>query len=155
MAVSSRARLHGLLFLVALSTPLAWAFESVLRALVLPPDFERVRAWLAPTLTPWAWVAAGATLAATVLGWWLHRVLARREPRSPRPGLTREQAHARAELEALMLASSAPQVPAVAATMLFMLGADVVPVAASMVGATLGVASLALFIGRGVPDELE
>lgn len=151
MAVPSRARLYGLLGLVALSTPLSWVLESGVRRLMMPPDFDAVRAWLSPTLTPWAWATVPATLVTTVLGWWLYRVLVRRELRSRRPGLTDEQARAKAELEASMLASSAPQVPAVAATMLYMLGADVVPVAASMVGATLGVASLGAWIGRGVP----
>jgi hypothetical protein len=149
VAVSSRARLYGLLGLIALSTPLALVVESGLRRLMMPPDFDLVRAWLAPTLTPWAWATVPATLATTVLGWWLYGVLTRRELRTRRPGLTAEQARAKAEFEALMLASSAPQVPAVAATMLFMLGADVVPVAVSMATATLGVISLGAWIGRG------
>jgi len=148
-------RLYGLLGLIAVSTPLALVVESSLRRLMLPPDFDAVRAWLAPTLTPWAWATVPATLVAACLGWWLYRVLARRELRSARPGLTEEQARAKAEFEALMLASSAPQVPAVAATMLYMLGADVVPVVVSMVLATLGVVSLGLWIGRGVPRGAE
>ncbi len=45
-----------------------------------------------------------------------------------------------------MLASSAPQVPAVAATVLFMFGASIVPVAVAMVTATAGVLSLALWL---------
>ena len=155
MATPSRARLYGLLGLIALSTPLALVVESGLRRLMMPPDFDVVRAWLAPTLTPWAWATVPATLVTTCLGWWLYRVLSRRELRARRPGLTEEQARAKAEFEALMLASSAPQVPAVAATMLYMLGADVVPVVVSMLGATLGVVSLAGWIGRGVPRRSE
>ncbi len=155
MAVPSRARLYGLLGLIALSTPLALVVESGLRRLMMPPDFEAVRAWLGPTLTPWAWAMVPATLATTCLGWWLYRVLSRRELRAHRPGLTEEQARAKAEFEALMLASSAPQVPAVAATMLFMLGADVVPVVASMIAATLGVVSLAMWIGRAAPRSTD
>lgn len=149
MVEPSRARLYGLLGLIALSTPLVLVVETGMRRLVMPPDFDGVRAWLSPTLTPWAWATVPATLVATGLGWWLYRVLARRELRAHRPGLTEAQARAKAEFEALMLASSAPQVPAVAATMLYMLGADVVPVAVSMAGATLGVVSLAAWIGRG------
>jgi hypothetical protein len=142
--------------LIALSTPLALVVESGLRRLMMPPDFDAVRAWLGPTLTPWAWATVPATLATTCLGWWLFRVLSRRELRARRPGgLTEEQVRAKAEFEALMLASSAPQVPAVAATMLYMLGADLVPVALSMVGATLGVVSLAMVIPRGVPRGAE
>lgn len=155
MAVSRAARAHarlwGLLGLIALSTPLAWVVESGLRRLLFPPDFDAVRAWLSPTLTPWAWAMVPAALVTTGIGWWLYRVLARRELLARRPGLTPEQARAKAELEALMLASSAPQVPAVAATMLYMLGADAVPVAAAMITATLGVVSLGVALERGVP----
>lgn len=124
-----------------------------MRRLVFPPDFDAVRAWLSPTLTPWAWAMVPAALVTTGIGWWLFRVLARRELLARRPGLSEEQARAKAELEALMLASSAPQVPAVAATMLYMLGADAVPVAAAMVAATLGVLSLGVAIERRVPPS--
>jgi hypothetical protein len=148
-----RARVYGLLGLVALSPPLALVVESGVRRLVMPPGFDAVRAWLSPTLTPWAWALVPITLVTSALGWWLYRVLARRELRSRRPGLTDEQARAKAELEASMLASSAPQVPAVAATVLYMLGADLVPVAASMVGSTVGVLSRAACIGRGLPTR--
>lgn len=153
MAMSSRTRLYGLLGLVALSTPLALAVETGMRRLLMPPDFDRVRAWLAPSLTPWAWAMALVTLATTGLGWWLYGVLRRRGlRRRRRPGTTEAQAHAKAELDALMLASSAPQVPAVAATMLYMLGAELRPVVVTMAIATLGVLSLAAWV-RAQPVE--
>lgn len=142
-----RGRLWGLLAVVALSTPMAMAVETGMRRLMMPPGFDLVRAWLSPTLTPWAWATVPATLAATGLGWWLQRVLVRRELRTPRPGMSEAQARSKAEFEALMLASSAPQVPAVAATMLYMMGAPLLPVVVSMAIAMLGVLSLGLFIG--------
>ncbi|MCX4246637.1 hypothetical protein [Paraliomyxa miuraensis] len=152
--IPSQRRSWGLLGLIALSTPMALAVESGMRRLLMPPDFERVRAWLSPTLTPWAWATVPLTVAATGLGWWLVRVLARRELRVVRRGMTAEQARRKADFEALMLASSAPQVPAVAATMLFMLGASPTPVVVSMVLATLGVLSLGVWVGRreAAPD---
>lgn len=150
MAGRTRARLYGLLGLIALSTPMALGVETSMRRLVMPPDFEAVRAWLSPTLTPWAWGMVPATVGATVLGWWLYRVLARRELKRRKPGQTEEDARAKAEFEALMLSSSAPQVPAVAATMLFMMGAELTPVLVAMGVATLGVISLGLWI-RGAP----
>ncbi len=143
----SRARLYGLLGLIAASTPAALAVESLLRRLLFPPDFGQVRAWLGPTLTPWAWGMVPLTLVTTGFGWWLFGALTRRELGRVRPGLTAEQAHAKARFEALMLASSAPQVPAVAATLLFMAGASIVPVAVTMGVATLGVVSLGLWLG--------
>ncbi|MCH9682164.1 MAG: hypothetical protein K0V04_12070 [Deltaproteobacteria bacterium] len=144
--MASRTRLYGLLGLIALSTPLSLAVESLIRRLLLPPEFDQVRVWLAPTLTPWAWGMVPLTVATTALGWWLFSSLARRELRRARPGLTPAQARAKAQFEALMLASSAPQVPAVAATVLFMFGASIVPVAVAMVTATAGVLSLALWL---------
>lgn len=144
----TRARLVGLLGLVALSTPLALVVETGVRRLMMPPDFDAVRAWLSPALTPWAWATVPAAVAATGLSWWLYRVLARRELRRRRPGLTEAEARAKAELEAVLLASSAPQVPAVIATMLFMMGAEVLPVAVAMGVAMLGVLSLGAWVGR-------
>lgn len=151
MATTQRARLWGILGLVALSTPLMMVVEMGMRRLVLPPELDHVRAWLRPTLTPWAWATVPLCAVTTVLGWWLYRVLARRELRARRPGLTEAQARAKAEFEALMLASSAPQIPAVAAAMLLMLGADVVPVAVTMAAATLGVLSLGAWLERDLP----
>lgn len=144
VAAPSRARLFGLLALICLSTPLALGVETVLRRLMMPPNFEEVRAWLSPTLTPWAWAAVPVTVVATGLGWWLFGVLARRELNKRRPGCTEAEARARAELEAVLLATSAPQVPAVAATMLLMMGASAVPVLVTMGVAMLGVLSLGL-----------
>jgi thiol-disulfide isomerase/thioredoxin len=149
VAVPSRARLVGLLGLVALSTPLALVVETGLRRLMMPPDFDAVRAWLSPALTPWAWATVPAAVAATGLGWWIFRVLVRRELRARRPGLTQAQARAKAEREAVLLASSAPQVPAVIATMLLMMGAEVLPVAMAMGVAMLGVLSLTLACNGG------
>lgn len=149
MVPPTRGRLYGLLGLVALSTPLVLVVESGLRRLMMPPDFDAVRAWLSPTLTPWAWATVPATLVATGLGWWLFGVLVRREQSLLRPGSSADEARAKAEFEALMLASSAPQVPAVAATMLYMAGAPWLPVASAMAMATVGVLSLGLRIGRG------
>ncbi len=150
MAPPSRARVYGLLGLVAASTPLALLVESALRRLMMPEGFEAVRAWLSPTLTPWAWAMVPATLVTTGLGWWLFGVLKRRELRLRRPEASsaeaqaeaQAKAQAKAEFEALMLASSAPQVPAVAATILYMAGAQGLPVAITMGAATLGVLSL-------------
>lgn len=148
MAAPSRARLVGLLGLVALSTPLAVVVETGVRRLMMPPDFDAVRAWLSPALTPWAWATVPAAVAATGLSWWLYRVLTRRELRRRRPGLSEAEARAKAELEAVLLASSAPQVPAVVATMLFMMGAEGLPVAVAMGVAMLGVLSLGAWVGR-------
>lgn len=143
MPVNRRTRTFGVLLLIALSTPLALALETVLRGLIMPPDFDRVRAWLAPMLTPWAWATVPLTAVATGIGWWLfgwleHRGLARAEPEPS------EDQRAKARFDALILATSAPQLPAILATLLFMMGAPLAPVLVAMTVATLGVVSLGL-----------
>ncbi|MEM9454457.1 MAG: hypothetical protein AAGF11_09775 [Myxococcota bacterium] len=153
MAAPSRARLYGVLALICLSTPVALGVETVLRRLMMPPEFDAVRAWLSPTLTPWAWATVPVTVAATGLGWWLfrtltRRALSRRTLNKRRPELSEHEARAKAQLDAIILASSAPQVPAVAATMLFMMGAALTPVLVAMGTAMLGVLSLGLWIQR-------
>ncbi|MCA9705954.1 MAG: hypothetical protein KDK70_08915 [Myxococcales bacterium] len=153
MAAPRRARLYGLLALICLSTPLALGVETILRRLMMPPDFDAVRAWLCPTLTPWAWATVPVTGAAAGLGWWLFSALQRRALARRRPDQDEAQVHARAQLEALILATSAPQVPAVAATMLFMMGASLTPVLVTMGVAMLGVLSLGLRIRASTPPS--
>lgn len=153
VAAPSRARPYGVLALICLSTPAALGVETLLRRLMMPPEFDDVRAWLSPTLTPWAWATVPVTVAATGLGWWLfaaltRRALNRRALNKRRPEHSEHEARAKAQLNAIMLASSAPQVPAVAATMLFTMGAALTPVLVAMGTAMLGVLSLALRIQR-------
>lgn len=146
MATHSRARQLGLLGLICLSTPLALGVETVLRRLMMPPNFDAVRAWLEPSLTPWAWATVPVTVLATLLGWWIFGALRRRALKGRRPGQDEAQARASAQLEAMILATSAPQIPAVAATLLFMMGASLVPVLVAMGVAMLGVLSIGLWL---------
>lgn len=136
----------GVLLLIALSTPLALAVETVVRQWMMPPEFEEIRAWLCATLAPWAWAMVPTTVLATVFGWWLLGVLRRRALRTMEDGADGTRAAERAELEAIILSSTAPQIPALIATFLFMMGAPLLPVAVAMATATAGVLSLALWI---------
>ena len=140
---------YAVLVFVALSTPLALLVETGLRALILPPEFEEVRGWLGPAVTPWAWALVPTVLAATALGVVvLRRLIARAQARPVPEGVPPEQALARGQFDALMLSSSVPQVPALAATILFMLGAELIPVLLAIVLATAGVVSLGFVFGR-------
>src|SRR5688572_5199663 len=72
----------AVLVVIGLSAPMALALESVLRSVLLPPEFEEVRRWLGPMLTPWVWAMVPATFVATLIGvrlqaWVLHREYAR------------------------------------------------------------------------------
>lgn len=145
---SKRSHLIGLLLLIAASTPLAFALENVLRQWLLPPQFEEVRVWLCATLTPWAWATVGLTAAAVALGWWMVGALYRKAKRRPSKTDDPTTIRARASLEAVILASSTTQLPALAATMLYMMGAPLLPTAVSIGVATVGVLSMVLWLPR-------
>lgn len=137
-----------MLAVVVVSTPLALAFETLLRQLLFPPEMDEVRAWLRPSLTPWTWLAPPASAAASVLGVKLYRILLRRGTAKLDPGKTDPDAIDKVRLDALLLATSAPQVPALLATVAFMFGAELTPVLVAMAVATLGVASVGWFALR-------
>jgi hypothetical protein len=143
-----RRRTYGLLAIIGLSTPAALMVETALRHVLMPPEAEALRAWLRPIVTPWVWWTLPATAVAVVLGAWLYRWLLRRELRRLEVRLPAVQARHKAEFEALMLATSAPQLPALAATLAFMCGAELQPVLAAIVAGTLGVLVMGAWVLR-------
>ena len=143
-----------LLVLIAASTPLALAVETGIRHLILPPEFEQVRLWLRPRVTPWAWAMVPATVVATLFGLKLQRWLYRREHSRLLTRLDPAAAHDKAVFESLMLSTSAPQLPALAATIGFMLGSALLPVLVAIAVATAGVLVLGVFVLRsGAPQR--
>lgn len=142
MALPTRKKTLGLLAVVAISTPLALAVETGLRWLLFPPEFDEVRAWLRPAITPWMWTASVLAIAFTLLGWKLQTwFVARRMSRLAEDKRTPE-AEAKAHFDALMLSSSCPQIPALFATFGFMIGAELLPVLVAIAIATAGVLTL-------------
>lgn len=125
--------------MTAVAAPVALAFETLLRRLLFPPEFERVREALRPVLTPVAWllclICAVAGVAATALQ---RRLVARGIDRLPSDRRSPEQID-RARIGAFMLAASVPQVPAVLATFGFMFGAALTPVVVAIAIATVAV----------------
>ncbi len=150
MAVPSRAKFYGVLALVSTSTPLALALETGLRRALFPAEFDEVRMWLGPSITPWVWLGPVACALAVPLGARVQRwLVARHLARLPAPRRT-ETERAEAEFDALLLSTSAPQLPAVIATLAFMLGASLLPVVVAMIVATAGVLALGLDVARRV-----
>lgn len=144
----SRAKFFGVLALVAVSTPLALAFETGLRRIMFPPEFDDVRMWLRPSITPWVWIAPVACVIAVPLGFALQRWLVARDlARFPEQERTDARRTA-AEFDALLLSTSAPQLPAVISTFAFMAGSHLSPVIAAMVVATAGIMVLGLVVVR-------
>ena len=147
MSLPTRKKTLGLLAIVAVSTPLALAVETGLRVLLFPPEFEDVRMWLRPAITPWMWTASALAIGFTLLGLKLQKwFVARRMARLAEADRTRD-AEAKAHFDALMLSSSCPQIPALLATFGFMLGAELLPVVIAIAIATAGV----LILGSILP----
>lgn len=142
----SRAKFFGVLALVAASTPIALAFETGLRQIMFPPEFDDVRMWLRPTITPWVWLAPVLSALGLPLGFALQRWLVRRDLARIAPEQRTDGRRATAELEAMLLSTSVPQLPAVISTFAFMAGSHLLPVVAAMVVATAGIMILGLAV---------
>jgi hypothetical protein len=152
--LSSRSRALRVVAIVAISTPLAVALESLLRQWMFPPEFEDVRAWLEPSITPWMWLTPLACALGIPIGLRLHRWLVRRtiarmpvERRTP-------VAEANAVTDALLLSTSVPQVPAIVATMGLLLGSALTPVLVATATATVGVLVIGIVASRELPASV-
>lgn len=139
-----------MLALVAVSTPLALAFETLLRRLMFPPEIDEVRMWLRPMITPWVWSAPVLCAVAVPLGSWLQRWLVARDLAARPPEQRTPERRAAAELDAMLLSTSAPQLPAVLSTFAFMFGSHLLPVVVAMVVATAGILVLGIATLRRV-----
>lgn len=151
MAAPGRAKFYGVLAVVATSTPLAMLVEAGMRRLTFPPEFDEVRLWLRPAITPWTWIAVplgvvAIPLAAAVQRWLVARSLAKL-PEARRT----EAERVSCEYDAMLLSTSITQLPAVLATVAFMFGAALPPVATAMAIATVGVIALGLWVARRMP----
>lgn len=137
MAASRKT--YAILALIAASTPAMLGAESLLRWLVLPAEFEDVRIWLGPHLTPHVWWLAAAAAVASPIALRLQRFLVRRTLSRLDPAYADETSEAKAKFDALILSTSVVQVPALLATFGYLLGADLLPVTATIAVATIGV----------------
>lgn len=135
--LATRSKRLTLYAIIALSAPLTLAIEVALRAALLPPELAELREWFAPTLRPWAWVAAGATVVISAGAIWLTRGFVERSLASP-PETPLARRHDRV-LDALMTVTSIPQVPSILAAALVMLGADLLPALLSMLVSTAAI----------------
>ncbi len=128
--------LRLIVLVIALSAPLALGVETLLRKQVLGrilgPDLDEVRGFFSPQTTRAAWVMVGATLVAGLVGVLVTRVAIRRLAREPDPA-----ARARMLRDRLLLLTSIPQIPAIAATLCFMAGSRLLPVLIAMAISTL------------------
>jgi len=137
--VATSSKTYGILALIAVSTPAMLGIESMLRWLMLPPEFEQIRAWLGPSITPYVWGLAAAAAVAAPIAFRLQRVLVRRTLARQSLAHQEEGIEDKARFDALILSTSVVQVPALLAAICYLLGAALLPVVVAIVVATIGV----------------
>jgi len=135
----ARVSRRVLLPLIALSSPLSLAVETGIRTLLFTDDMRELRLMVRDTLTPIAWGFVPLTVAASVLGVLVHRVALKRALAAAKLKVNNPDAEENARLTALYIATSVPQLPALAATFLFTAGARFVPVMTTLLVAAAGV----------------
>lgn len=140
MAAAKPSGKRLLAMLTVVAAPFALAFETVLRKLVFPPEFDEVRALLGPTLTLAAWALPLVCLVAGLAGVVFQgRLVDRALRKLPADRRDDPSSQEKARVGAFLLAASVPQVPAIVATVLFMFGASLTPVLVTVAVSTLGV----------------
>lgn len=147
----TRGKFYAVLAIVGVSTPLALVIETGLRQIMFPPEFDEVRMWLRPSITPWLWLAAPLAALATPLGYRVQGWLVRRALAKLPPERRTERERRELELDALLLSTSVPQFPALFATFGFMLGSALLPVVVAMAVATAGVVVVGVLVARRIP----
>jgi hypothetical protein len=146
--------LQNATLLLAVSAPIALAFETLLRtqvvARVIGPDFNLAREFFSPTLTRCSWALAFITVVAGILGVALVPMDARRvEEAARRTGRELDHpARVRQVVGRLFLLSSIPQAPAILATFCFTFGSRLPPVLLAMAVSTAAVVAQGVVAGR-------
>lgn len=141
-----RSNRRWIIVFTATAVPVALAFETLLRAVLLPPEFEEVRGLLGPAMTQAAWIMVGLTLVTVLLGIALQRWLTRRKVAQARArGVALDEAQA--SMGPFLLAASIPQAPAILAALSFLVGAEPLPVLLAVGLSTAGVCVQAALTG--------
>jgi hypothetical protein len=133
----------GAVAAMALATPGALGIETLARVLFLPPELEALRQELRAPLTPFAWGLLILTAAAVPLGFATRRAVERRLIAKVDSFGGGEKKRAEARFEALFVAASIPQIPAVFATLTLTFGADPLPVLIAVALSVAGVVAIA------------
>lgn len=140
-------RPKALLWLTLLAAPVALAVETGLRLLIFPAEFELVREFLNPTLTPVAWALGGLSAAAGVAGLAVQRKVSERKL-AKLPSKCDTEARYHAVFGVFLLTTAVPQIPALLSTFAYMFGASLLPVLVGVGVSSVGVVSQALRVSH-------
>lgn len=136
--MSKRAQVLVLVVATVIAAPVALAFETLLRTLLFPPDFELVRLFLEPVMTPIAWLLVAIATTAGIAGVLLQpRLVARKLARFGGHATSAQRETALNQV--FMLTASIPQIPTIASTFAFMFGASLVPTLVGVAICTISV----------------
>ena len=134
--------------MTASAAPVVFGFDLLARQLVIGTQPPELQQFMAEHVTTFAWWALPFPLAGSVAGMlvypWMYRRLLARHKASPPSGAGPEQ---RADLEALFLAASLVQLPALLGDFSVLLGARLTPAICSSTISTASVVLIAL-VGR-------
>lgn len=128
MSEKKRPRRLGATIAMAVATPAALAIETTARVLFLPPDLNILRQELEPALTPVAWGLLVVAAASVPLGFAAKRSVTKRLVAKVNAYGGGEEKLAEARFEAIFVAASIPQIPALLATVALTAGASALPV---------------------------
>lgn len=132
-----------MLWLTIIAAPAALGFETGLRLLLFPADFELIREFLNPTLTPVAWLLGAVAALASFGGLFVQRRLAEKRLSALPPDASFDLRY-RAVFGVFLLTTAIPQIPAIFSTLTFMFGASLIPVLVGIGVSSVGVVSQAL-----------
>lgn len=119
------------------AAPFALAFETLLRWILFPPEFEQIRELLRPGLAPFAWGLCVLAALMMIVGFWVQAAVTRKRFEKLKPD-TAEQRH-RIAFGVFLLTTAVPQIPAILSTFTFTFGAPIWPVIASIGVCSVGV----------------
>ncbi|MEZ4314939.1 MAG: hypothetical protein R3F14_43550 [Polyangiaceae bacterium] len=117
----------GATLAMVIATPAVLGLETLARALFLPAWADEIRQELRPTLTPIAWVLLALTVLTVPLSVAAQRGMERRLLAKVDAYGGGEGKRAEARFEAVFVAASIPQIPAILATLLLSFGAEALP----------------------------
>ena len=132
-----------LLWATIVAAPAALGFETALRLLFFPAEFDLIREFLREYLTPVAWVLVLVTALGAAIGLGLQRALAQKRVSRFPPDAPLSARYA-AVTGVFLLTTAAPQLPSILATFCFMFGSSILPVLVCISVTTMGVVLQAL-----------
>jgi hypothetical protein len=138
----SRTR-TALVFLMISGGPVLLGLDLLIHRLLFSGQPEEVRATLGALATTAGWCVIPGPLLGGALGFWLYPRFYRRQL-GQRPSLAPERAASEAELMALMVCASLPQLPALLGDLCVMLGGRLLPALLSTTISTAAVLGIAL-----------